>query len=174
MKSVTKRIAGVMAIVISAITVMACGKAVDKERLEKTQSLLDDCDVITVTLGTNDKYSFSGALYEFYTYDDIDKTAFRCTVGPDGKEQGLENREYQFQSKDEFNGLVALLKDLDSEAYTVEEDPDEERYENENYVAIGLWKNKNYDMTEADSYWLKISDIDKLKAYLDEVYNSCE
>ncbi|SCY47801.1 hypothetical protein [Butyrivibrio sp. INlla14] len=52
-KKMMKRFLAVITVAMTMLNCVACGNAVDSEKLEETKALLDDCDAISITYGNN-------------------------------------------------------------------------------------------------------------------------
>ena len=170
-----KKMAVLMAMVMSAINLMACGSAENSEKVSEAQNLLDNCDGICVIYGNNtEQHSIAGASYTFYANREKYEAMFQVVTGPEGKEQGLEDKTYKFQSMDEFNGLVEVLKGMKPVAQSTDEITEKDTSAAEPYITIIKFKDGNYNLKEADSYWLKTSKSAELERYLKDVYASCE
>lgn len=175
MKKIVKKVAVLLAMAMSMVGLMACGSAGNSEKISEAQDLLDNCDGICIIYGNNaEQHSIAGASYTFYVNHDTNETLFQVVVGPEGQKQGLENKTYKFHSVDEFNGLVEVLKGMKPLAQLTDEVTEEEISTAEPYITIAKFNNENYNLNEADTYWVNTSKGTELEKYLKKVYDSCE
>ena len=175
MSRVVKKVAVLAAMVMSVINLMACGSAVSSEEISEAQELLDSCDGICVIYGNNaERHSIAGVSYNFFVSREKNQAMFQVVTGPDGQKQGLENKTYSFQTTDEFDGLIKILKGMKPVAQSTDEITEKDIAGAEPYITVIKFKNKNYDLKEVDSYWLKTSKSTELEKYLKKVYDSCE